>query len=222
MPLNLGDAFPNFEKDSSEGTIKFYDFLGDSWGVFCSHPDDFTPVCTTELGYLTKIMPEFTKRNVKVCAISCNDVESHKNWLADIQEIAGTKGSFPYPIVADPDRALATELGMIDPVEKDAKGMPMTCRAVFIVGADKKVKASILYPASTGRNFDEVIRIIDSLQLTAYKKVATPVNWKSGDECMVLPSIKQEDVEGLFPKGHRIAKVPSGKSYMRFTPDPSN
>eukprot|EP00037_Helgoeca_nana_P015159 m.141874 g.141874 ORF g.141874 m.141874 type:complete len:223 (+) comp22889_c0_seq1:306-974(+) len=221
MPLTLGATFPNFTKPTSDGDLTFYDYMGDSWCILCSHPDDFTPVCTTELGHLTKIMPEFERRNVKVIALSCNTTESHKAWIPDVQKVAGTEGPFPYPIIADTDRDLATQLGMLDPEEKDAKGAPMTCRAVFIISPDKKLKLSILYPASTGRNFDEVLRVIDSLQLTAYKKVATPVNWKHGDECMVVPSVKQEDVAGLFPKGHRIEEVPSGKAYLRFTPDPS-
>lgn len=221
MP-KLGDIFPNFTKDTTQGELNFNDWAGDSWVCFCSHPADFTPVCTTELGHLTKIFGEFEKRNTKVMALSCNPVESHKAWEKDIQVIAGTEGAaFPYPIVDDTDRSLAIELGMLDPDEKDAAGAPMTARAVFLVSPEKKIKAQILYPASTGRNFVEIIRCLDSLQMTVSHKVATPVNWTHGDECMVLPSIKQEDVAALFPKGHRIADVPSGKGYMRFTPDPT-
>ncbi|KXJ21808.1 Peroxiredoxin-6 [Exaiptasia diaphana] len=155
-----------------------------------------------------------------MAALSCDDVESHKGWIKDIQDYSKLKGDFPYPIIADPKRELAVLLGMVDPDEKDAKGLPLTCRAVFIIGPDKKLKLSILYPATTGRNFDEVLRVIDSLQLTATKKVATPVEWKSGGSCMVLPSISQEEAPKIFPKGVEVKEMPSGKKYMRFTPQP--
>jgi len=223
MPLNLGDTFPNFDKDTSDGKINFYEWAGPtSWVCFVSHPADFTPVCTTELGALAKLVPEFAKRNCKVIAISCNDADSHAAWAKDIlafNEDTTTK-SFPFPIVADQNRELAKALGMIDPEEVDSKGLPMTCRAVFIVSPDKKVKLSILYPATTGRNMPEILRVLDSLQLTAYDKVATPVNWKSGENCMVLPSIKSEDLKATYPKGVRIVELPSGKQYLRYTPDP--
>jgi len=221
MPLNLGDAFPNFKKDTSQGEIQFYDWAGESWVCFCSHPADFTPVCTTELGALAKLVPEFAKRNTKVIALSCDTAESHRAWLADIQAHSDTDGDFPYPIIDDSDRQLATQLGMLDPDEKDAAGAPMACRAVFLLSPDKKTKLSILYPASTGRDFNEILRALDSLQLTAYKKVATPVNWSKGKECMVLPSVKDAECAGLYPKGHRKDAMPSGKGYMRFTPDPT-
>jgi len=219
--VKLGDAFPNFTKDSTEGPITFNEWAGDSWVCFCSHPADFTPVCTTELGLLTKIMPEFTKRNTKVIALSCNPVDSHVQWQADIMKHSGSAGAFPYPIVDDTSRELAVELGMVDPEEVSATGAPMTCRAVFIISPDKKVKLSILYPASCGRNFDEVLRALDSLQMTVKHKVATPVNWVKGGECMVVPSVKDADMAALFPLGVRIEAVPSGKGYLRFTPDPS-
>jgi len=223
MPVNLGEEFPNFEckiaiKGSSE-TKKLHDFFGDSWGILFSHPADYTPVCTTELGRVSKLLPEFEKRNVKVIALSCDDVDSHNGWAKDVQDYAGQKGILPYPIIADPNRDIAVQCGMLDPDERDKKGMPLTCRAVFIVGPDKKLKLSILYPATTGRNFDEILRVIDSLQLTAYKKVATPVDWKHGDKCMVIPSVTNEEAKTLFPEMQTV-QVPSGKGYLRMTPQP--
>merc|ERR1739844_273128 len=217
--VNLGDEFPNFEADTSAGKIKFHDWLDGKWGILFSHPADYTPVCTAELGRVAKLEPEFTKRGVKMIALSCDSVESHQGWIKDIKEY--NKGEeFPYPIIADPSRELAVKFGMADPVEKDNKGLPLTCRAVFIVGPDKKLKLSILYPATTGRNFDEVLRVIDSLQLTAVKKVATPADWQNGGSCMVVPSVKPEEVAGLFPQGITIHDVPSGKQYLRTTPQP--
>jgi len=217
--VNLGDVFPDFEADTSSGKVKFHDWLGGSWAILFSHPADYTPVCTTELGKAAQMEAEFAKRGVKMIALSCDSVESHKGWIEDIKSY--TQGmSFPYPIIADPKRELAVQFGMLDPDEKDNQGLPLTCRAVFIIGPDKKLKLSILYPATTGRNFDEIIRVIDSLQLTATKKVATPVNWKDGQDCMVVPSVKPEDHENLFPKGVRVQDLPSGKQYMRFTPHP--
>lgn len=222
MPgISLGETFPDFECESSIGHLRLHEYFGESWGILCSHPADFTPVCTTELGYLAKILPELTKRNVKVLGLSCNDTESHLGWIKDIQSANGLSGEFPYPIISDPKRELAVKLGMLDPVEKDAAGIPLTARAVFIVGTDKKLKLSILYPATTGRNFDEILRVIDSLQLTAYHKVATPANWKQGDACMVVPSVKPEEHATLFPKGVDVKAVPSGKQYLRFTPQPN-
>ncbi|KAK7070898.1 Peroxiredoxin-6 [Halocaridina rubra] len=217
--VNLGDVFPNFSADSTIGSMKFHTYLGDSWGVLFSHPADYTPVCTTELGRVAKLVPEFTKRNVKLCALSCDSVDSHNGWIKDIQTYNNLSGDFPYPIVADESRDLAVSLGMVDPDEKDAAGMPLTCRAVFVVGPDKKLKLSILYPATTGRNFDEILRVIDSLQLTAVKKVATPADWKEGGDCMVVPSISPDEAKTLFPK-HKVHQVPSGKAYLRTTPQP--
>lgn len=220
MGINLGEDFPNFEADTTAGKIKFHDWLGDSWGILFSHPADFTPVCTTELGYVSKIVGDFSKKNVKLIALSCDSVESHMGWTKDINAYTG-QSDFNFPIIADPKRDLAVKLGMLDPVEKDSAGLPLTCRAVFIVGPDKKLKLSMLYPATTGRNFDEILRVVESLQLTATKKVATPANWKSGGDCMVIPSVKKEEESSLFPKGVRTEAVPSGKGYLRFTPDPS-
>lgn len=220
MGINLGETFPNLEVETTKGKMKFHDFLGDSWGILFSHPADYTPVCTTELGEAVKSAKEFEKRNVKLIALSCDTVEDHKGWSEDIKDYSGC-ADVPYPIIADKDRTLAVKLGMLDPAEKDKAGLPLTCRAVFIIGLDKKLKLSMLYPATTGRNFVEILRVVDSLQLTATKKVATPANWKQGDKCMVIPSVKAEDIPSLFPKGVETQKVPSGKQYLRFTPDPS-
>ncbi|CAH1785334.1 unnamed protein product [Owenia fusiformis] len=219
MGINLGDAFPNFKAQTTAGEMQFYDFVGDSWAILFSHPADYTPVCTTELGRVVQLVPEFKKRGVKLAALSCDDVESHKGWAEDIKSYVKNEEGFPYPIIADPSRELAVQLGMVDPDEKDAAGLPLTCRAVFIIGPDKKLKLSMLYPATTGRNFNEILRVLDSLQLTATKKVATPVDWKQGDEAMVVPSVKPEDCATLFPKGVRVQAVPSGKQYLRFTTD---
>lgn len=223
MPgLNLGDTFPNSEVETTKGTFKLHDYIGDSWVLFFSHPADYTPVCTTELGALINMMPEFEKRNAKVITISCDDVDSHHGWSKDVSAQAGNSATdLPYPIIADKNRELAVALGMVDPAEKDAQGLPLTARAVFIISPDKKLKLSILYPATTGRNFNEVLRVLDSLQLTMYQKVATPANWVNGGECMVLPSVSKDEAAKLFPK-HRTAEVPSGKGYLRFTPQPEN
>lgn len=223
MPLNLGDEFPNFTAkatDDEAGEKKFHDRIGNGWAILFSHPADYTPVCTTELARVVKLLDEFKKRNCKVFALSCDDVASHKGWAEDVMGFAEQAGKpLPYPIFADEKRELAKKLGMVDPDEKDAKGMPVTCRAVFVIGPDKKVKLSILYPATTGRNFDEILRVLDSLQLTATKKVATPVDWKMGDKCMVIPSVKEEEARSLFPD-HQTIKVTSGKEYLRMTPQP--
>jgi len=217
--VNLGDDFPNFTAESTIGTLELHKYLGDSWGIIFSHPADFTPVCTTELGRVAKLAPEFAKRNFKMLAVSCDCVADHNGWIKDIQAYNCLEGEFPFPIVSDEKRELAVKLGMVDPDEKDAAGMPLTCRAVFLVGPDKKLKLSILYPATTGRNFDEVLRVIDSLQLTAEKKVATPVDWKEGGECMVIPSISADQAKTMFPN-HKVHQVPSGKAYIRTTPCP--
>ncbi|XP_022085153.1 peroxiredoxin-6-like [Acanthaster planci] len=217
--VNLGDTFPNFEAETSVGKIKFHEWLGESWGILFSHPADYTPVCTTELSRAASLAGEFAKRNVKMIALSVDDVDSHVGWIKDIQSYSGQSGEFPFPIIAD-NRDLAVKFGMLDPDERDKAGMPLTARCVFIIGPDKKLKLSILYPATTGRNFDEILRVVDSLQLTATKKVATPVDWKEGGDCMVIPSVKQEEVAQLFPKGVTVKPVPSGKSYLRITPQP--
>jgi len=217
--VNLGDVFPNFKADSTAGTIQFHDWLGDSWGILFSHPADYTPVCTTELTKAQDMKPEFEKRGVKMIALSCDSVESHNGWIEDIKPFTvGEK--FEYPIIADEKRELAVQFGMLDPAEKDKAGLPLTARCVFIIGPDKKLKLSILYPATTGRNFDELLRVIDSLQLTATKKVATPVNWQKDGDCMVLPSVKQADCAATFPKGVTIKEVTSKKQYLRYTPQP--
>lgn len=218
MPgLLLGDVFPNFEADTTAGRIKFHDFLGDSWGILFSHPKDFTPVCTTELGRAAKYSGEFEKRGVKMIALSIDSVEDHKNWSKDVMAFCGCEGTLPYPIIADHNRELSVELGMLDPDERDSQGMALTARCVFVIGPDKKLKLSILYPATTGRNFDELLRVIDSLQLTAKKKVATPVDWKPGEKVMVIPSLSDEEAKALFPKGVTKKELPSGKGYLRFT-----
>lgn len=217
--VNLGDVFPNFSADSTIGPMKYHDYIGDGWGIVFSHPADYTPVCTTELGRVAQLTPEFTKRNCKLVAISCDSVEDHKGWIKDIQAYNNLEGDFPYPIVADEKRELAVGLGMVDPDEKTAAGIPLTCRAVFIVGPDKKLKLSILYPATTGRNFNEVLRVLDSLQLTATKKVATPADWKDGGHCMVIPSISSDQAKTLFPD-HKVHDLPSKKQYLRTTPQP--
>ncbi|KAJ7334569.1 Peroxiredoxin-6 [Desmophyllum pertusum] len=175
--VNLGDIFPDFNVDTSKGEIHFHTYIKDSWAILFSHPADYTPVCTTELGRVANLVPDFQKRGVKLIALSCDGVESHKGWIKDIKDFSNFQEEFPYPIIADEGRELAVKLGMIDPDEKDAQGLPLTARAVFIIGPDKKLKLSLLYPATTGRNFDEILRVIDSLQLTATKKVATPADW---------------------------------------------
>ena len=218
MP-RLGDVVPNFTADSTAGNIDFHTWLGDSWAILFSHPADYTPVCTTELGRVQALEQEFSKRGVKLIALSCDDVESHKGWIEDIKAYNNLP-KFSYPIIADPKRDVAELYGMMDPDEKDAAGLPLTCRAVFVIGPDKRLKLSLLYPATTGRNFDELLRVVDSLQLTATKKVATPVDWRQGGSCMVVPSVKQEDAAGLFPKGVTVHEVPSGKVYLRTTPQP--
>ncbi|XP_067893913.1 peroxiredoxin-6 [Heterodontus francisci] len=222
MGINLGDTFPNFEADTTEGRIKFHDWLGDSWGLLCSHPADYTPVCTTELGRMAKMVQEFQKRKVKMIALSVDSVQDHHGWSKDINAYIGESHAekLPFPIIADEKRELAVQLGMLDPAERNKEGLPLTARAVFVIGPDKKLKLSILYPATTGRNFDEILRVVDSLQLTASKKVATPVDWKAGGDCMVLPNISAEEAEKLFPKGIRTEILPSAKDYMRFTSQP--
>jgi 1-Cys peroxiredoxin 6 len=220
--LNLGETMPNFEAESTQGKIKLHEYFGDSWGILFSHPADFTPVCTTELNLVLQFLPEFTKRNCKVVALSCDPVESHMAWCQDVVAYSDqTKGSnFTYPIIADPNREIAKTLGMLDAVAKDAAGIPLTARAVFICGPDKTLKLSILYPATTGRNFTEIIRVIDSLQLTAQRKLATPADWEAGQDCIVSTAVSQEDAPKLFPAGVRIVDLPSKKPYLRFTPDP--
>jgi alkyl hydroperoxide reductase subunit AhpC len=209
MAIRLGDTTPDFTAETTEGTIEFHKWLGDSWGILFSHPKDYTPVCTTELGRVANLKPEFEKRNVKMIAISVDDLESHKGWIGDINETQNC--TVNYPIIADPDRKVATMYDMIHPNALDN----LTVRTVFIIGPDKKVKLQLTYPASTGRNFDEVLRVVDSLQLTANYQVATPADWKRGDDCVVVPAIKTEDIPAKFPKGFKEVKP-----YLRMTPQP--
>ncbi|KAK9511219.1 hypothetical protein O3M35_005819 [Rhynocoris fuscipes] len=219
--VNLGDEFPNFTANTTEGKIEFYSWLDKSWCVFFSHPNAFTPVCTTELGRVAQLYPEFTKRNVKVIGCSCDPVNVQNNWIQDIKSYSKIENeSFPYPIIADESRSLAVQLGMIDPIEKDSEGLPVTCRAVFIIDHNRRLRASILYPATSGRNFDEILRVIDSLQLTDSKQVATPADWKKGENCMVLPTLSDDDAKVLFPNGYKTVSLPSEKNYMRITPQP--
>lgn len=210
MSLRLGDIAPDFTAETTEGTIHFHEWLGNSWGILFSHPADFTPVCTTELGEVAKLKSEFDKRNTKVLALSVDDVESHRQWIPDIEETQNTR--FNFPIIADQDRKVAELYDMIHPNASEKT----TVRSVFIVGPDKKIKLIITYPASTGRNFEEILRVVDSLQLTANYSVATPVNWKHGEDVIIAPSIKDEEIPEKFPKGH--TKV---KPYLRTTPQPN-
>ncbi|KAL4717847.1 hypothetical protein ACJJTC_000996 [Scirpophaga incertulas] len=218
----LGEIFPNFIANTTEGEIDFHVWLGSSWGVLFSHPADFTPVCTTELARVIRLLPEFSKRNVKVIGLSCDSVQSHMEWSKDIKNYAGFNEAdkFPYPIIADRDRKIASLLGMIDKDELDSEGVPLTARAVFIIDPNKKFRMSFLYPATTGRNFDEILRVIDSLQLTDSAKVATPADWKMGDDCMVLPTIPEDQLPRMFPQGVTSVPMPSGKWYLRKTACP--
>nr|WP_234461902.1 peroxiredoxin [Pedobacter segetis] len=208
--LRLGDIAPNFKAKTSNGEIDFYDYLGDSWGVLFSHPADYTPVCTTELGRTASLKPEFDKRNVKVMALSVDSVESHKGWINDINETQNTEVNFP--IIADEDKSISEAYGMLHP----NASATLTVRSLFIIAPDKTVKLIITYPASTGRNFQEILRVIDSLQLTAYHSVATPADWKDGEDVVVSPAIKTEDIPAKFPKGHKVIKP-----YLRTTPQPN-
>uniref|UniRef100_A0A7N0UBK0 Peroxiredoxin n=1 Tax=Kalanchoe fedtschenkoi TaxID=63787 RepID=A0A7N0UBK0_KALFE len=217
MPgLTIGDTVPNLEAESTRGKIKLHEFVGDGWTILFSHPADFTPVCTTELGKMAAYAEEFKKRGVKLVGLSCDDVASHLEWLKDIE--AYTPGcKVEYPILADPKRELIKELNMVDPDEKDPEGNPIPSRALHIIGPDKKIKLSFLYPASTGRNMDEVLRAVDSLQKAARHKVATPANWKAGDPVAISPSVSDEEAKKMFPQGFETADLPSKKGYLRFT-----
>ena len=200
MTVRLGDTAPNFDAPTTQGDINFHDWLGDSWGVLFSHPKDFTPVCTTELGYVAKIKPEFDKRNVKVIGLSVDSVESHLKWESDIGETQGTPVNFP--MIGDTDKTVANLYDMIHPNASDT----MTVRSVFVIGPDKKVKLQITYPASTGRNFEEILRVIDSLQLTAKYKVATPANWTDGDDVIIGGAVSDDEAKQLFPQGWTTVK----------------
>ncbi|MGO3741933.1 peroxiredoxin [Kerstersia sp.] len=209
--LRLGDIAPDFEQDSSIGRIRFYDFLGDQWGVLFSHPADFTPICTTELGYTAKLADEFAKRNVKVLALSVDGVDSHGRWIDDINDTQNTTVNFP--ILADEDRKVSALYDMIHPNANST----LTVRSVFIIDPSKKVRLTLTYPASTGRNFNEILRVIDSLQLTDNYSVATPVNWEDGDDVVIVPSLKDEEViKQKFPKGYKALRP-----YLRLTPQPN-
>lgn len=210
MVLQLGDTVPNFTQQSSEGEINFYDWAGDSWVVFFSHPADYTPVCTTELGEVSRLKPEFEKRNAKVIALSVDDTDSHRGWIDDINETQNT--TVNYPILADADKSVSDAYGMIHP-NANAK---VTVRTVFVIDPNKKLRLTLTYPPSTGRNFEEILRVIDSLQLTDNYGVATPVNWKDGEDVVVVPSISTEEAKQKFPKG--LTEV---KPYLRLTPQPN-
>jgi len=218
MVLQLGDTAPDFEANTTEGRIKFHEWLGNSWGVLFSHPKDFTPVCTTELGYMAKLKPEFDKRNVKIMGLSVDPVDRHASWANDIKE---TQGYAPnYPMIGDTDLKVSKLYGMLpSDVEGSCDGRTaadnQTVRNVFVIGPDKKVKLVIVYPMSTGRNFDEVLRVIDSLQLTAKHKVSTPVNWKQGEDVIILPSVSDEEAKKVYPQGWK-----THKPYLRTVPQP--
>ncbi|WP_316976132.1 peroxiredoxin [Shumkonia mesophila] len=209
MAIRLGDIAPDFTAVTTEGTIKFHDWIGDSWAVLFSHPKDFTPVCTTELGSLAGLKKEFDKRNVKVVGLSVDPVESHERWAADIKETQGNALNFP--VIADSDRHVSDLYDMIHPNANDT----LTVRSVFVIGPDKKVKLTLTYPASTGRNFAELLRVIDSLQLTAKHSVATPANWAQGEDVIIVPSVSNEDAKKKFPGGWRELKP-----YLRLVPQP--
>ncbi len=210
MSLRLGDEAPNFSAETTEGKINLHEYLGDGWGILFSHPKDFTPVCTTELGTVAKIMPDLKKRNVKVLAVSVDPLDSHIGWVKDINETQNT--TVTYPIIADPEKKVANLYDMIHPNALDN----MTVRSVFIIGPDKKIKLTLTYPASAGRNFDEILRVIDSLQLTANYSVATPANWKDGDDVIIAPAVTDDQIPSKFPKGHKMVKP-----YLRYTPQPN-
>jgi alkyl hydroperoxide reductase subunit AhpC len=210
MALRLGDEAPNFQAETTEGTIDFHEWKGDSWAVLFSHPKDFTPVCTTELGYTAKLKDDFAKRDVKVLALSVDPVEDHQRWSADIEETQGIAPNFP--LIGDSDRKVADLYDMIHPNANDT----LTVRSVFVIGPDKKIKLTLTYPASTGRNFDEILRVIDSLQLTAKYSVATPVNWKDGEDVIIVPAVSDDVAKEKFPKGFTAVKP-----YLRVTPQPN-
>jgi alkyl hydroperoxide reductase subunit AhpC len=208
MALRIGDEAPNFQADTTQGPIDFYDWKGDSWAVLFSHPKDFTPVCTTELGYTAKLKDEFDKRNTKVIGLSVDSVEDHKKWSADIEETQGVAPNFP--MIGD-DRTIADLYDMIHPNANDT----MTVRSVYVIGPDNKIKLELTYPASTGRNFDEILRVIDSLQLTAKHQVATPVNWKRGEDVIIVPAVSDEAAKEKYPDGWKTVKP-----YLRLVPQP--
>ena len=210
MAIRLGDEAPDFSASTTDGALNFHEWLGDSWGILFSHPKDYTPVCTTELGMAARMKPDFDARNVKMLGLSVDPLDSHKGWAADIEETQGTALNFP--VIADEDRKVSDLYDMIHPNANDT----LTVRSVYVIGPDKKVKLMLTYPASTGRNFDELLRVIDSLQLTSNYSVATPVNWKDGDDCIIVPSVSDEQAKEKFPAGWRTVKP-----YLRVTPQPN-
>ena len=210
MSLKLGTTAPDFVQESTAGTINFHEWLGDSWGILFSHPSDFTPVCTTELGAASKLKKEFEKRNVKIIALSVDSLDSHKKWIEDINQTQDTTVNFP--LIADADKKVATLYGMLHPEASET----VTVRSVFVIDPDKKIRLTLTYPAPTGRDFNEILRVIDSLQLTSYHQVATPANWKQGGDCVILPSITDPDeLKQKFPKGWK-----EERPYLRITPQP--
>jgi alkyl hydroperoxide reductase subunit AhpC len=209
MGLRIGEVVPDFTAETTEGPINFHEWIGDNWAILFSHPKDFTPVCTTELGYMAGLKPEFEKRGVKVIGLSVDQVDSHKKWAEDIKETQGNAVNFP--VIADHDQKIAKLYDMIHPEVSDI----FTVRSVFVIGPDKKVKAMITYPASTGRNFDEILRLVDSCQLTAKYSVATPVNWKQGEDCIIVPAVSDEQAKEKFPGGWKTLKP-----YLRIVPQP--
>ncbi len=210
MSLQLGDSAPDFEADTTQGRISFHEWLGDDWGILFSHPADFTPVCTTELGAMSKLTEEFARRHTKVIAISVDPLDSHHAWIDDINDTQHTHVDFP--IIADPDRTVANLYGMIHPNANDT----MTVRSVFMIDPEKKLRLTLTYPASTGRNFNELLRALDSLQLTSSHQVATPANWEDGDDCIIVPSIPDDEARDKFPKGYKALRP-----YLRVTPQPN-
>jgi len=210
MAIRLGDTAPDFQAQSTEGEISFHDWIGDSWAVLFSHPKDFTPVCTTELGAVAKLKPEFEKRGIKVIGLSVDGVKDHESWSKDIEETQGVKLNFP--LLADPDRVVSDKYDMIHPSADNT----LTVRSVFVIDSAKKVRLTLTYPASTGRNFDEILRAIDSLQLTSNHQVATPVNWKHGEEVIIVPAVTDDEAKQKFPHGWRAEKP-----YLRYVPDPT-
>ena len=209
MALQLGDIAPDFEAQTTKGPIKFHDYIDGSWAVLFSHPKNFTPICTTELGYTAKLKPEFDKRGVKVIGLSVDPLTAHEKWAQDIKETQGH--SLNFPLIADPDRKIANLYGMIHPNANDT----LTVRSVFVIGPDKKIKLTLNYPASTGRNFDEILRVIDSLQLTAKHQVGTPVNWRVGEDVIIAPSVSDEDAKKKYPAGWKAPRP-----YLRIVPQP--
>ncbi|EPS60758.1 hypothetical protein M569_14043, partial [Genlisea aurea] len=217
MPgLTIGDPLPDLEVETTQGKIKLHDYVGDSFAVVFSHPGDFTPVCTTELGMMAAYSDRFAARGVKLLGISADDLDSHREWIRDV-EAYGNGHKVNYPIAADPERRVIEQLNMVDPDERDSAGRNLPSRALHIVAPDKRIKLSFLYPACTGRNMDEVLRAVESLQNACKYRIATPVNWKPGEPVVIAPTVTNQEAKELFPQGYRVAELPSGKDYLRFT-----